>query len=99
MKFEYYHGTVFTSTFLYLQHAYEVAKNILLEETRKCVCTHLIELQPDGEIFNDKLLKACMRIVDHVANDQVANAAIDNIIKVHMYVLCNNNVLVYICTK
>ena len=71
---------------LCLQNAYEVAKNVLLEESGKCVYMNLIKLQPSGEEFNDKMLKACMRIVDHIATDEVAKDAVQRITEVNMYV-------------
>ena len=55
---------------------------MLLEESGKCICMHLIKLQASGEVFNDKLLNACMRIVDYVANDEVAKNAIQRITQV-----------------
>ena len=58
---------------------------MLLEESGNCIYIHLIKLQPCGEVFNDKMLKACMRIVDHIATDEVANKAINRIEKVLTY--------------
>lgn len=68
--------------FLCLQNAYEVAKSVLLEESGNCIYTHLIKLQPSDESFNEKMLNACMRIVDYVANDEVTNSAIKRITEV-----------------
>ena len=42
--------------------------------------------QPHGEEFDDKMLKACMRIVDHIATDEVASDAIKRITEVRTYV-------------
>ena len=62
---------------------------------------HLIKLQPSDKKFNDKMLKACMRIVDYVATDEVANDAVKRITEVlyvcviymylHKYVTNNYN--------
>ena len=43
---------------------------------------HLIKLQPNDESFDEKMLKACMRIVNYVANDEVTNSAIKRITQV-----------------
>ena len=65
---------------------------MLLEESGKCIYMHLIKLQPSGEEFNDKMLRACMRIVDYVATDEVANDAIKRITEVCMYIHMEYNV-------
>ena len=55
---------------------------MLLEESGKCINMHLIKLQASSEGFNEKLLNACMRIVDYVANDEVTKNAIQRITQV-----------------
>ena len=58
---------------------------MLLEESGKCINMHLIKLQASDEIFTEKMLNACMRIVDCVANNEVTSNAIKRITEVHMY--------------
>jgi len=55
---------------------------VLLEESAQCVYKHLIKLQQSDETLNQKLLNACMRIVDYAANDEVTKSAVKNIVEV-----------------
>lgn len=60
---------------------------MLLEESGKCIYAHLIKLQASDEVFNEKMLNACMRIVDCVANDEVTSNAIKRITEVRIYIV------------